>query len=350
MLILGNTFEDFLTNLQNYFLSTFGLLGTSAGTIIHTGADLTSDAARTSIDIVEDSLHNAGNLMAGNGGYDSTNISGEYDSTNISGNLMGENAEYDEGDLSDVVGKNIDTEFDSGNVIAEEQDITMGEEEEEENVEVESFIENYTSSNNPTLNRRGARRRLNSTIYGNSALNRGSNITNGVFNNRNFQNLNRKTHGNIFQRNTLQRNFNNMSQNNVRYNGNVFTGSRSRSRYSGNNISKFGNIVPAWTKTNSYYNPNSTPENIKFNAWNHNHQPSSINKALNKQSMKSANIQSDTSDGSMQKQISSNKNAWCLIGEYQNKRGCVSVTEDDICMSGQLFPSKEKCLDPGMLR
>jgi len=40
------------------------------------------------------------------------------------------------------------------------------------------------------------------------------------------------------------------------------------------------------------------------------------------------------------------KTQWCLVGEYQNKRGCVEVGDQDKCLSGQVFPSQQICLNP----
>jgi hypothetical protein len=54
----------------------------------------------------------------------------------------------------------------------------------------------------------------------------------------------------------------------------------------------------------------------------------------------------DTSENPIQKPISSGKVSWCLVGEYKNKRGCIEVTEQDKCLSGQLFPDKNACLAP----
>lgn len=48
----------------------------------------------------------------------------------------------------------------------------------------------------------------------------------------------------------------------------------------------------------------------------------------------------------IQKPISSNKANWCLVGEYQGKRGCVEVNDNSQCMSGQTFPSQNMCLNP----
>lgn len=57
-------------------------------------------------------------------------------------------------------------------------------------------------------------------------------------------------------------------------------------------------------------------------------------------------VSPDNSSGTIQNPISAGKAGWCLTGEYQNKRGCLSVSESDQCLSGQIFPSKEMCLNP----
>jgi hypothetical protein len=54
----------------------------------------------------------------------------------------------------------------------------------------------------------------------------------------------------------------------------------------------------------------------------------------------------DTSTNPIQKPISSGKTNWCLVGEYQGRRGCIEVNENDKCMSGQIFPSQYTCLNP----
>lgn len=54
----------------------------------------------------------------------------------------------------------------------------------------------------------------------------------------------------------------------------------------------------------------------------------------------------DDSSNSIQKPISSDKNNWCLVGEFENKRGCVPVTDSDKCLSGQIFPNQAMCLNP----
>ena len=54
----------------------------------------------------------------------------------------------------------------------------------------------------------------------------------------------------------------------------------------------------------------------------------------------------DSPEDSIQKSLNSSKTKWCLAGEYQNKRGCINLTESDKCMSGQVFASEEMCLNP----
>ena len=58
--------------------------------------------------------------------------------------------------------------------------------------------------------------------------------------------------------------------------------------------------------------------------------------------------QPDHSDNPIQNPISSSKSQWCLVGEYQSKRGCVEIGESDKCISGQLYPSQQMCLNPTM--
>jgi hypothetical protein len=54
----------------------------------------------------------------------------------------------------------------------------------------------------------------------------------------------------------------------------------------------------------------------------------------------------DSSENTIQKPITSGKMNWCLVGEYMNKRACVPVTESDVCLSKQIFPTKPMCLNP----
>lgn len=54
----------------------------------------------------------------------------------------------------------------------------------------------------------------------------------------------------------------------------------------------------------------------------------------------------DTSENPIQNPIATNKTGWCLVGEYKGRRGCIEVTEQDKCLSGQVYPSQKMCLNP----
>jgi hypothetical protein len=58
----------------------------------------------------------------------------------------------------------------------------------------------------------------------------------------------------------------------------------------------------------------------------------------------------DSPEDSIQKSLSSSKTKWCLVGEYQNKRGCIDISESDKCLSGQVFPNQEMCLNPALTK
>lgn len=45
-------------------------------------------------------------------------------------------------------------------------------------------------------------------------------------------------------------------------------------------------------------------------------------------------------------QPSTKKAGWCLVGEYQGRRGCIEINDYDKCLSGQVFPSQEICMNP----
>ena len=45
---------------------------------------------------------------------------------------------------------------------------------------------------------------------------------------------------------------------------------------------------------------------------------------------------------------SMNKSQWCLVGEYNGTRGCISITDQDKCLSGQVFPNQQMCLNPNL--
>lgn len=72
--------------------------------------------------------------------------------------------------------------------------------------------------------------------------------------------------------------------------------------------------------------------------------------AVNNQTKKELDIvinepKADLSESPIQ-QGSAMKSNWCLIGEQNGRRGCVEVNDASKCMSGQVFPNANLCLNP----
>lgn len=56
--------------------------------------------------------------------------------------------------------------------------------------------------------------------------------------------------------------------------------------------------------------------------------------------------QPDTTENPIQNPITQNKTSWCLVGEYKGRRGCIDVSDESKCISGQVYPSQKMCLNP----
>lgn len=73
-----------------------------------------------------------------------------------------------------------------------------------------------------------------------------------------------------------------------------------------------------------------------------------LDQTLNLSSLQVKNAQPDSTVSPIQNPIPSGKNGWCLVGEYLGRRGCISVTEQDKCLSGQVYPNQALCLNPNL--
>jgi hypothetical protein len=62
----------------------------------------------------------------------------------------------------------------------------------------------------------------------------------------------------------------------------------------------------------------------------------------------SSDYEADDSYSSIQKSKSGNKAGWCYIGEDRGFRSCINVSENDTCMSGNIFPSEDICVNPSL--
>ena len=71
--------------------------------------------------------------------------------------------------------------------------------------------------------------------------------------------------------------------------------------------------------------------------------PTDLNKPTNVRINMPSN---DNSNGVIQGPSSSKKSQWCLVGEYEGRRGCIEIDESDKCLSGEVYPNAESCMNP----
>jgi len=82
---------------------------------------------------------------------------------------------------------------------------------------------------------------------------------------------------------------------------------------------------------------NVTPENT-------------LSKTLNNPKEESvSDYQADDSySSSIQSTKTGSKSGWCFIGQDNGVRTCMEVSQDDTCMSGNIFPNKDICINPNL--
>lgn len=75
----------------------------------------------------------------------------------------------------------------------------------------------------------------------------------------------------------------------------------------------------------------------------------SLNSALkNAEKQMDAMPMPDDSGSQIQRSRVAGKTGYCLIGDQNGFRSCVNVTENDQCMSGEIFPTREICINPNL--
>jgi hypothetical protein len=94
--------------------------------------------------------------------------------------------------------------------------------------------------------------------------------------------------------------------------------------------------------------PNVAPSAVKGQPVNQQQvditQQSTLNRALNTAQSKQPHQQDyEAHDAS-----SSMKSGWCYIGEDRGFRSCAQVGPNDTCMSGDIFPNQEICMNPNL--
>ena len=74
-------------------------------------------------------------------------------------------------------------------------------------------------------------------------------------------------------------------------------------------------------------------------------QEGSLEKALENASQGTSQVEPDNSRSSIQ---TTGKAGWCFIGKDQGLRTCSEIGVNDGCMSGDVFPSQEICMNPSL--
>lgn len=73
----------------------------------------------------------------------------------------------------------------------------------------------------------------------------------------------------------------------------------------------------------------------------------SLNKSTNEKIIGSTHeFTADDSTSSIQKPQT--KGGYCYIGEERGHRSCMRVNEEDKCMSGEIFPTRDICVNPNL--
>lgn len=97
------------------------------------------------------------------------------------------------------------------------------------------------------------------------------------------------------------------------------------------------NVTPNKSPTTIQSQPIQTNTNLPSNT--------PLNKALNTSRTQNGDYEAHQAPSSVN---STGKSGWCFIGEDRGFRSCALVNENDTCMSGDIFPSQELCINPSL--
>jgi hypothetical protein len=99
---------------------------------------------------------------------------------------------------------------------------------------------------------------------------------------------------------------------------------------------------PSTSNISSQYN---TGEPVQTSMQGGNWNSDSLEKALN--SAKNSNEPIEPYDSNLMHPISG-KVGWCFVGDDIGNRNCAEVGLNDVCMSGDIFPTKDVCINPNL--
>ena len=90
-----------------------------------------------------------------------------------------------------------------------------------------------------------------------------------------------------------------------------------------------------------------SPDSVQTQNAHDNAQNTALNRALNiskqQELSKQDYVANDSYDSTQQ-----GKAGWCYIGSEQGYRSCSQVGEADTCMSGNIFPTQDVCVNPNL--
>lgn len=96
--------------------------------------------------------------------------------------------------------------------------------------------------------------------------------------------------------------------------------------------------------------PNGAPSSIKAQPVNQQQvdalQQSTLNRALNTAQSQQTQQQDYQANEASSSVHSAGKAGWCYVGNDRGFRTCAEVGVSDTCMSGDIFPSQEICMNP----
>lgn len=115
-------------------------------------------------------------------------------------------------------------------------------------------------------------------------------------------------------------------------------------------VSGTANVINTGLTAIQDITPNAAPSSIKTQPiqTTASQQNVASNNALNKALNSSQPYGDQSEDYQAQEATSSLKAGWCFIGEDRGYRTCGQVGVNDQCMSGDIFPTQELCINPNL--
>jgi hypothetical protein len=98
------------------------------------------------------------------------------------------------------------------------------------------------------------------------------------------------------------------------------------------------NKEPVNYPTSSKLNSSPVEENIEE------YQRDALQKALNDAAQSGGEVIPDATES----RIQSGKTGWCFIGADNLSRTCSQIGVNDMCMSGEIYPTKDVCINPNL--